>query len=85
VLEQTITAAGAERPASALIRLVRERQRRVYAELKRTFAGTHAATVLRPLDLLVVRLGAGRRPTLAARQAVPLVERQVVVSQRRRW
>ena len=85
VLEQTITAAGAERPASALIRLVRQRQRRVYAELKRTFAGTHAATVLRPLDLLVVRLGAGRRPTLAARQAVPLVERQVVVSQRRRW
>jgi hypothetical protein len=88
VLEQTLTAGVPGRSSAALpalLRLVRERQRRAYAEVQRAFAAPHAASVLGSLDLLVARLGAGRRPALAARGPLRTDERREVVSQRRRW
>jgi CHAD domain-containing protein len=88
VLEQTLAAGVPGRsssPLPALTRLVRERQRRVYAEVQRSFAAPHAASVLGSLDLLVARLGAGRRSTLPAHAPLRAVDRREVVSQRRRW
>jgi CHAD domain-containing protein len=84
VLEQTLTSARAQgtsaRAFLVLTRLVRGRQRRVYAELTHGWLGPHAATVLGPLELLTARLGAGRRPALPLRahapQAVAIVSRQ---------
>lgn len=65
-LEQAIRAMGAEpavrRGALVLTRLVRERQRRVRAELGRAWLGDHAGVVLAPLDALADRLGARRHP-----------------------
>ena len=71
VLEQTIAAArphGASPQALRMLtRLVRGRQRRIHADLTRSWLGPHAAAILGPLDLLTTRLGAGRRPALALR------------------
>jgi CHAD domain-containing protein len=72
VLEQTLARARPHgtpaRAVLALTRLVRERQRRAYAEVTRSFVGPHAAMLLGPLDLLTARLGAGRRPALPLRR-----------------
>jgi hypothetical protein len=88
ILEQTLAAPRGRRSTptqAAVVQLVRERQRRVYAEMQRGFAGPHAAGVLGPLDLLIARLGGGRRPTVAVRRPPRALERSVVVSGRRRW
>jgi CHAD domain-containing protein len=86
VLEQTLAAARPHEPSPraflVLTRLVRGRQRRLYAELLRGWLGPHAAAVLGPLDLLTTRLGAGRRPALPIR--MPAAAPVVVVSRQRR-
>jgi len=88
VLQQTLAAARphgtSPRAFLVLTRLVRARQRRVYAELTRGWLGPHATAVLGPLDLLTTRLGAGRRPALPLRhphESAPVV---AVVSRQRR-
>lgn len=87
VLDRTLATARAHglsaRTLSSLRRSLRARQRRAYAEVARSVAGTHADAVLGPLDLLTARMGAVRRPTLPLRGPTAAPPAAVVSAYRR--
>jgi CHAD domain-containing protein len=65
-LERTIRAVPeARRGTTVLVRLLREQQQRLRAELERAWFGEHAVALLDPLEALAERLGVRRRPTRA--------------------
>ncbi|HWP66138.1 MAG TPA: CHAD domain-containing protein [Candidatus Limnocylindria bacterium] len=80
VLEQTLATEDGGTALAAIRRLVRARQRRAYQAVAAAAGGANAAKMLAPLDLLVQRLGAGRRPALPLRRAVQPAARRAVVS-----